>query len=141
MDGLLDINGVKNMARFISVCFLLVHIAMIIIFWRCGVTPMIYFNIGSILFYVLSFVLIQKELLWLYTDLVYIEVVANMTCAVSLMLRLSLGAVVFVVTTMVLYAFVREATKSERALRSLRNELAEHSGTLVRIDMKEREVT
>ena len=184
MDGLLDIRSVKNMARFISACFLLVHIAMLVIFWRCGVTPMAYFNIGSIVFYVLSFALIQAEHLWLYTDLVYLEVVAHMTCAilltgwnsdfqvtlvgmscivffseylerylgikhshalplcilgaisylatctvsalrpapynlpdaVSLMLRLSMGAIVFVVTTMVLYAFVREATKSERAL-------------------------
>ena len=79
MDGLLDIRSVKNMARFISACFLLVHIAMLVIFWRCGVTPMAYFNIGSIVFYVLSFALIQAEHLWLYTDLVYLEVVAHMT--------------------------------------------------------------
>ena len=184
MDGLLDIRGVKNMARFISSCFLLVHLAMVAIFWRCGVMPMAYFNVGSIIFYVFSFALIQKELWWLYTDLVYAEVVAHMSCAilftgwnsdfqvtlvgmssfaffaeylerylgirhsnalllcvfgasaymatcalsaiypapysmpytVSLLLRLSLGAVVFVVSTMVLYAFVHEATKSERAL-------------------------
>lgn len=184
MDGLLDIRGVKNMARFISACFLLVHIAMIVIFWRCGVTPMVYFNVGSIIFYVLSFALIREELLWFYTDLVYVEVVAHMSCAilftgwnsdfqvtlvgmsslaffaeylerylgirhtnalplcifgaiaylatcavsslcpapysmpdaVSLMLRLALGAVVFVVSTVVLYAFVHEATKSEKAL-------------------------
>ena len=184
MDGLLDIRAVKNMARFISACFLLVHIAMIVIFWRCGVTPMVYFNVGSIIFYVLSFALIREELLWCYTDLVYVEVVAHMSCAilftgwnsdfqvtlvgmssiaffaeylerylgirhtnalplcifgaiaymatcavsalcpapysmpdtVSLMMRLALGAVVFVVSTVVLYAFVHEATKSEKAL-------------------------
>ena len=82
MDGLLDIRAVKNMARFISACFLLVHIAMIVIFWRSGVTPMVYFNVGSIIFYVLSFALIREELLWFYTDLVYVEVVAHMSCAI-----------------------------------------------------------
>lgn len=84
MDGLLDINVAKNMARFISACFLLIHIAMTVIFWRCGITPMVYFNIGSVIFYVLSFMLIQRELLGLYTLLVYVEVVAHMTCAILL---------------------------------------------------------
>ncbi len=186
MDGLLDINGAKNMARFISVCFLLIHMVMTAIFWRCGVMPMAFFNIGSVIFYALSFALIQKELLGLYTDLVYLEVVAHMTCAilltgwgsdfqvtlvgmssfaffaeylerylgirhahalplcilgaiaylsscavctlrpapysmpdaVSLFLKLSLGVIVFAVSTAVLQAFVREATKSEKALTS-----------------------
>ena len=184
MDGLLGIRGVKNMARFISVCFLIIHAVMIALFWRCGIMPMVFFNVGSIVFYALSFVLIQKELLGLYTDLVYVEVVAHMTCAIlltgwgsdfqvalvgmsafaffaeylerylnirhahalplcilgafaylsscavsalrpapygipddiSLILRLTWGAIVFVVSTMVLQAFVREATKSEKAL-------------------------
>ncbi len=184
MEGLLDIRGVKNMARFISVCFLLVHVAMVAIFWRCGVMPMAFFNIGSVTFYALSFLIIQRGLLGLYTDLMYLEVVAHMTCAilltgwnsdfqvtlvgmssvvffaeylerylgirhahalplcilgaiaylstcavsalrpapytmpdtVSLLLKLSLGAIVFAVSTVVLQAFVREATKSEKAL-------------------------
>ena len=184
MEGLLDIHGAKNMARFISISFLLVHLAMIAIFWRCDVMPMVYFNVGSIAFYLLSFVLIQKEQLSLYTILMYVEVVAHMTCAtlltgwnsdfqvtlvgmsaiaffaeylerylgikyahavplcilgaiaylftcavcalrpapysmpdtVSLLLRLSLGAIVFAVSIMVLQAFVSEATKSEKAL-------------------------
>ncbi len=184
MDGLLDIQGVKGMARFISVCFLVVHIAMIVIFWRCGVTPMALFNAGSVAFYVLSFALIRRGLLGLYTDLVYAEVVAHMTCAilltgwgsdfqvalmamssfaffaeylqrylgmrhahalplcivgaiaylascaisalrtapyvlsdtVSLFLRLTWGIIVFVVTTLILQAFVREATMTEKAL-------------------------
>ncbi len=184
MDMLLDVQGVKNMARFISVCFLLVHISMIAIFWHCEVMPMVLFNIGSIVFYAVSFALIQRELLGLYTDLVYAEVVAHMTCAilltgwdsdfqvtmvgmssfaffaeyleryldikhahalplciigmfvylascsvsalrpapyalpyaVSIFLRLAWGAIVFIVSAMVLQAFVREATRSEKAL-------------------------
>ncbi|MBR3316676.1 MAG: GGDEF domain-containing protein [Atopobiaceae bacterium] len=172
------------MACFISACFLVVHVIMIATFWRCGVTPMVYFNVGSIIFYVLSFELIRQERLGLYTDLVYVEVVAHMTCAVlltgwnsdfqiavvgmsafaffaeylerylnirhahalhlcvlgafaylgscavsalrpapyalpgtvSFFLRLTWGAIVFGVSTMVLQAFVREATRSEKAL-------------------------
>lgn len=184
MDAMLDIRGIKNMARFITVCFLMVHVSMIMVFLRCDITPMVFFNIGSVVFYLFSFALIQKGLLWLYTDLVYAEVVAHMTCAVlltgwdsdfqvtlvgmssfvffaeyleryldirrahalplcilgtfaylgscavsalrpapyyipdtmSLFLRLAWGAIVFIVSTMVLYAFVHEATKSEKAL-------------------------
>ena len=82
MNGLLDIRSVKNMARFISACFLFVHMAMIALFWHCGVTPMVFFNAGSILFYALSFLIIEKGMLGLYTDLMYIEVVAHMTCAI-----------------------------------------------------------
>lgn len=82
MDGLLDMRGVKIMARFLSACFLVVHTTLITIFWHCGVTPMVYFNIGSIIFYVLSFPLINTGVLWLYTDLVYLEVVAHMACTI-----------------------------------------------------------
>lgn len=184
MDGLLDVKGVKNMARFISACFLLVHVVMIVLFWRCSVTPMVVFNVGSILFYATSFLLIQREWLALYTDLLYLEVVAHMiasalltgwgsdfqvsvvgmssiaffaeyvqrylgikhahalplcligmtaymvACAVcsfyppayalpdtvSMILRLSWGSIVFVVSTLVLQIFVSEATKSEKVL-------------------------
>ncbi len=84
MDALLDIRGAKNMARFISASFLLIHVSMLVIFLRCGVTPMAVFNLGSIAFYLFSFALIQKEMLGLYTDLVYAEVVAHMSCAVLL---------------------------------------------------------
>lgn len=84
MEGLLDVRGAKNMARFISVCFLVVHLSMVAVFWRCQVMPMVIFNIGSIAFYLLSFILIKKELFALFTDLVYIEVVAHMTSAILL---------------------------------------------------------
>jgi hypothetical protein len=84
MEGLLDVRGAKNMARVISVCFLVVHLSMVAVFWRCQVMPMVIFNIGSIAFYLLSFILIKKELFALFTDLVYIEVVAHMTSAILL---------------------------------------------------------
>lgn len=84
MDDLLVMQGAKRMARIVSTTFLLVHVVLILLFSACGVTPMVYFNIGSIAFYLFSFVIIGMEMLWLFVDLVYAEVVAHMTCAATL---------------------------------------------------------
>ena len=84
MDDLLNINSAKTMARFISVCFLVIHVALCVLFWKTGVTPMAIFNVGSVIFYVLSLALINKRYLALWTDLVYLEVVAHMVCAALL---------------------------------------------------------
>lgn len=48
------------------------------------VMPMVFFNMGSIVFYLLSFALIQRGALASYTYLVYVEVVAHMTSAILL---------------------------------------------------------
>lgn len=81
MDEFLILQGAKRMASFISASFLAVHVCLIYLFWRWGVTPMVYFNMGSIVFYLLSFILVAKGLLGAYTGLVYLEVVAHMAFA------------------------------------------------------------
>ena len=37
MDDLLSINSAKTMARFISACFLVTHVALCVLFWKTGV--------------------------------------------------------------------------------------------------------
>lgn len=74
----------KWIAAGVSLCFLVIHIAMFWLFSACGVTPMAYVNLGSMLFYALSFLLIHAEHLRTYVTTVYLEVVIHMTLAVCM---------------------------------------------------------
>ena len=58
--------------------------ALCLLFWQNKVTPTAIFNVGSVIFYVLSLALINKGYLALWTDLVNLEVVAHMVCAALL---------------------------------------------------------
>ncbi len=72
------------LAYGLSLCFLVIHIAMLCIFKQYGVTPMVHFNYFSIAFYILSFFLLKQGKLWLYCVTVYLEVVAHMSMAVCM---------------------------------------------------------
>lgn len=52
MDDLPNINSAKTMARFLSVCFLVIHMVLCLLFWQTKVTPTAIFNVGSVIFYV-----------------------------------------------------------------------------------------
>ena len=72
----------RQMGCGLSVCFLLVHVAMLLLFRQYGVRPMVRFNAFSIVFYLLTFPLLKRGHLWLYTVSVYLEVLLHMTLAV-----------------------------------------------------------
>ncbi len=82
MTKTLKIDQVKVLGCVLSVCFLLIHVAMLLFFLRYGVTPMVCFNIFSILFYITSLWMLKAGHLWTYTISVYLEVVLHMTAAV-----------------------------------------------------------
>ena len=63
-------------------CFLLIHIAMFLLFWHFSVVPMARFNTFSIAFYLATMVIIHTEKLRLYVVGVYLEVLCHMTLAV-----------------------------------------------------------
>ena len=77
----MDIRKAKLLGYGLSACFLLIHVVMILLFHRYGVKPMVYFNIFSICFYLVSFLMLRADMLWLYTITVYLEVAAHMTLA------------------------------------------------------------
>ena len=64
------------------VCFLLIHFLMISIFYQCGVTPMVKFNIFSICFYIFMIFAVYKEWLLFSTISIYLEVGLHMTLAI-----------------------------------------------------------
>ena len=64
------------------ICFLLIHFLMISIFYQCGVTPMVKFNIFSICFYIFMIFVVYKKWLLFSTISVYLEVALHMTLAI-----------------------------------------------------------
>ena len=82
MNKAMDVRKVKMLGYGTSFCFMLIHIGMFLMFRHYGVTPMARFNLFSILFYLLSTLMLKAENLWLYSITVYLEVVLHMTLAV-----------------------------------------------------------
>lgn len=82
MNIMMDVRKVKMMGCGLTGCFLVIHIAMLLLFLFNHVTPMVYFNLFSIVFYLCSFLMLKKGLLWIYAVTVYLEVVVHMTLAV-----------------------------------------------------------
>ena len=82
MNKVMDARKVKLLGLGLSCCFLLIHITMFLLFRHYGVTPMVRFNVFSIVFYLFSLLLLKRERLWIYSVSVYLEVVLHMTLAV-----------------------------------------------------------
>ena len=75
-----------RLARIISACvagcFLAIHIVMLAMFTVYGVTPMMYFNIFSVVFFISMFFLINRGALNAFVVCTYLEIFAHMTLAV-----------------------------------------------------------
>lgn len=81
MNELLTKKTARTMASGLTLCFLLIHVLMFFIFRSCGVTPMMYFNIFSILFYMVMLGITWKGNLYWFVLGTYFEVVIHMTLA------------------------------------------------------------
>ena len=79
---IMDTKRARLLGYSLSLCFLVIHILLLLLFSRYGVTPMARFNIFSIAFYLLTLLMLRMDLLWLYKVSVYLEVVVHMTLAV-----------------------------------------------------------
>lgn len=82
MNGIVSIKQVKTIATYVSLSFLFIHVCMVALFSLFGVTPMVWFNAFSIVFYLASIVLIRSEWFRAYVISVFLEVVAHMVFAV-----------------------------------------------------------
>ena len=82
MNKLITIRGAKITLTFVGAGFLLIHVVLFALFWRCGVMPMAYFNVFSIAFYVASLFLVRYEKWLAFCVAVYLEVLVHMTLAV-----------------------------------------------------------
>ena len=82
MNHLLNHSKAKIFCYSIDICFLCIHIFMVYLFAVNKVTPMVKFNIFSIIFYVFTLFMIHKEFLRYFVIGTYIEVLLHMTLAV-----------------------------------------------------------
>ncbi|MCR5144157.1 MAG: GGDEF domain-containing protein [Lachnospiraceae bacterium] len=74
----MNVAKTKKLASVVVAAFLLIHILMFVIFYHYGVTPMAYFNIGSIIFYICMFGAVRKEMFQTYVIGIYLEVNLHM---------------------------------------------------------------
>ena len=73
---------INRIAYTMALLFLFVHIGLLVLFAIGGVMPMVYVNIGSILFYALMLFFIHKSLLTGFAVASYIEINAHMLLAI-----------------------------------------------------------
>lgn len=82
MDPTILRKRINLIAIAMAVTFLIIHVAMLIIFAICGVTPMIYINVGSVIFYGIMVFLIHKSHLTLFSIATYFEIAIHMALAI-----------------------------------------------------------
>lgn len=78
----MTIKRAKLVIAAICITFLLIHFLMITIFYKCGVKPMVTFNIFSICFYFLMLYPINKNKFQFTSIAIYLEVALHMTFAI-----------------------------------------------------------
>lgn len=78
----MNMKRAKSMGIVISICFLIIHLFIINVFGRYGVTPMVCFNIFSVIFYCFMCVAAYKEWMQIFAVATYLEVVIHMSLAV-----------------------------------------------------------
>ncbi len=81
-NHLMDMHKAQILSLFVTISFMLVHIGLFFMFREYGVTPMAFFNIGSIATYILMIPLICKKKLGIFVIAVDMEVLLHMTMAV-----------------------------------------------------------
>ena len=83
MNRLINGKTVKTIAFFLVLSFLLVHCILLVVFSVFHVTPMVYFNVFSIVFYVVMAVMVARRGVFRsFATLVYMEVLLHMASAV-----------------------------------------------------------
>ncbi|MCR5294375.1 MAG: response regulator [Lachnospiraceae bacterium] len=78
----MDIQKVRLLGYGVSSCFLIITTAMFFFFRYFGVTPLGGYSIFSICFYLFSYVLVRRDMFWIYSVLSYLEVLLHMNLVV-----------------------------------------------------------
>ena len=82
MNRVLTIPRVKQLSYIVAIIFLFTHITLLFIFKKFHVTPMVYFNIFSVAFYITMLFLIHKEMLLTFVISTFLEICLHMGLAV-----------------------------------------------------------
>ncbi|MBQ6503048.1 MAG: GGDEF domain-containing protein [Flexilinea sp.] len=82
MNDFMSLKRIKLLSYLAAGFFLLVHAAMFFIFRHYNVRPLVFLNLFSIAFYIVMFVLIDKEQLNKFVTLTFLEINAHMFMAI-----------------------------------------------------------
>ncbi len=82
MSEVFSAKQAKQLSVVMAALFLLIHIFMLVTFHLHQVTPMIWFNVFSIAFYVVMLLLIRKNLLRIFVIATYLEINIHMAAAI-----------------------------------------------------------
>jgi len=81
IKGIISEKEARMMSYAVSCCFFVIHVLMFILFLTYDVTPMVVFNIFSMLYYIGTLIMIHKKRLYEYAVVTYVEVVVHMCLA------------------------------------------------------------
>ena len=82
MSQLVNPAKAKLISYSVAICYLVIHIVMLLVFWHSRILPMFYFNIFSVCFYLAALYVISRGWFRLFVVATYLEVVLHMTLAV-----------------------------------------------------------
>lgn len=78
----MDNKTAINFLKFLNICLLSIHTLLLILFAVMGVFLMVFVNIGSVLFYIIGFVLLNKQKITMYIFSIFWEIMVHMFLAV-----------------------------------------------------------
>ncbi len=82
MSDIFNAKHAKRLSMVMAVLFLLIHLVMFCVFYVYQVTPMVWFNVFSVLFYAGMLWIIRKDLLRTFVIATYLEINAHMGAAI-----------------------------------------------------------
>ena len=81
MTPMMDMRRARRMAIMLSVTYVFIHSFLYLFFRHYGVVPMARFNVFSVAFYIVLFIVSLKGFISFFPMAVYLEVVVHMTAA------------------------------------------------------------
>ena len=81
MTPMMDMRRARRMAIMLSVTYVFIHSFLFLFFRHYGVVPMARFNVFSVAFYIVLFIVSLKGFISFFPMAVYLEVVVHMTAA------------------------------------------------------------
>ncbi|MBR1842622.1 MAG: GGDEF domain-containing protein [Oscillospiraceae bacterium] len=84
MNTILTMSYAKRLCYLMCGLFFIIHVCLLIVFLVCGVYPLAYFNIFSILFYCASMFVIQRKLFRFFVISSFFEICVHMGLAIIL---------------------------------------------------------
>ena len=118
MASMDKVEGLRRALRITNVSLLLVHIFLLFFFYFQNVRFMAYFNVGSLIFYVLAIFILKKRKLFAYIALTLLEVLAHLSAA-TICIGWDAGFAMYTMPIVFISFYLRYIFNDSRFLRKL----------------------